>query len=92
MEVDKERFGSFLAAIKEKEVEASFGCDGWIILNRTCKHSLTICAQSCAHFKTCHSKGTNTIQVYCYASGQPVDLCEISLEKENEDNEKLHNH
>ena len=92
MEVNKKQFDKFLAAIKEKEVEAFFGCDGWIILNRTCKHSLSICAQSCAHFQTTHSKADKTIRINCYASGQPVDLCEISREKENEDNEKLHNY
>ena len=87
MEVNKEQFDEFLAAIKAKEVEASFGCDGWIILNRTCKHSLTICAQSCAHFKTrlifnYNLNRINAIRLDCHASGQPVDLCEISLEKE----------
>lgn len=87
MEVEKERFGEFLAAIKEKEVQASLGCDGWIILNRTCKHSLTICAQSCAHFKTKPIPGgvspATEIRCECWASGKPVKLCTIFLKKEN---------
>lgn len=87
MEVNKKQFDKFLAAIKEKEVEASLGCDGWIILNRTCKHSLTICAQSCAHFKSTplfnyELKSFSIIRLDCHASGQPVKLCEISLKEE----------
>jgi hypothetical protein len=93
MEVNKQEFDRFLAVIEKKEVTASFDCDGWITLNRTCKEQTRIkCGQDCAKFQTTHSKAFNTIQIYCYASGQPVELCEISLEKENEDNEKLHNH
>ena len=90
MEVDKKQFDKFLAAVKKKEVTASFDPDGWIVLNRRCNKGFWgLCTQECAKFKSklllnYNLKRISIIRLDCYASGQPVDLCEISREKENE--------